>query len=387
MSTNITARLQSKMDERRNIESIYNSTLTQLGAKFKEIKSIYENVSELYHALIVNSQLANTEEAFESFGLQIHELNEKIKDLESKWPTACPAEYTSVDTIKAQSKLTEESLEEVSVQLGSINESLLHRITEFQEREQIKQSKLEMTEREESIKAQEERQAFLDKEAKKLQNYKLSIESRRKDKELLQKNSLFATTKPKEEEQTLVEYKNTKMDDLLNKLSPQQLDFILSIINLEKTGITFDQVSNFIVNHLDGKVLEIGNGSSHKRIVLEKYIIKVPVHANTEVQASTTADSKKKQKHKTKNRSKPTKSVPSMPEDHSALEQHMLATGGFHKAHGKAHQPGTLSKFTLGLVNQAFDAAGITKDVIEKLIAKKNQDKENAAASNRMSME
>ena len=62
----------------------------------------------------------------------------------------------------------------------------------------------------------------------------------------------------------------SKASIIFDSLGEKSKNLIRRIVFQEK-GVKFEEVKNLIVNKLEGEVLEIGNGSSHKRIVLENF--------------------------------------------------------------------------------------------------------------------
>ena len=122
--------------------------------------------------------------------------------------------------------------------------------------------------------------------------------------------------------------------DSIEHLSSSYINLIKGIFCKEK-GIFYSQVFCLITNQLQGKILEHGNGSSHKTIVLRNF--------STEF----LTDQK-------------------LPE---------TIKSGACKPHGKRHQSGELCGFNLELIQDALMKAGITPEVIEALENKKLNNK------------
>lgn len=114
--------------------------------------------------------------------------------------------------------------------------------------------------------------------------------------------------------------------DSIEYLSSNYINLMKGIFCKEK-GIFYTQVLCLITNQLHGKILEHGNGSSHKTILLRNF----------------TTEFLTDQK---------------FPE--------MIKSGAC-KPHGKGHQSGELCGFNLELVQEALMKAGITPEVIEAL--------------------
>lgn len=119
----------------------------------------------------------------------------------------------------------------------------------------------------------------------------------------------------------------------LKHLSMHYIQLMKSIYCDEK-GIFYHQVYYLITNQLHGQIVEHGNGSSHKTIILNNF----STCLITSSQLPTTIKS------------------------------------GVYKPHGKAHESGELCGFNLELIQEALTKARITPEVIDLLEQMKLQE-------------
>lgn len=126
----------------------------------------------------------------------------------------------------------------------------------------------------------------------------------------------------------------------ISQLNHTKLELLNKIVNIE-FGVCFEEVKN-LVTTLDGKISNIGNGSSHYKISLCQYskmIIKNEEDKSVGYQGSKRS------------------------------EKSSIAKGSIVKPHGKSHSSGKLSNFNLGCVADVFYRAGITKEVVAKAMS------------------
>lgn len=182
-----------------------------------------------------------------------------------------------------------------------------------------------------------ERAAFLREREKIIQEYKSIVQQQRQQKEELKlKNQV---KKPDVLERKIVVYKDIEVEACLLGLSDQHFELLLDLFNFKK-GIRYSDVCHLIVNQLGGEIEEIGNGSSHKRIRIAKYLIEMTSHeGQAKAQESPSSSS--------------------------------VAVGGFFRPHGGAHQSGVMPRFNMELVVKTFEKAGIRQDVLNQLQEKR----------------
>jgi|GEM_PF-5542927 len=118
---------------------------------------------------------------------------------------------------------------------------------------------------------------------------------------------------------------NEELKEKLRKLHQRDLDLICFIYQKDRS-LKFRKIATLITK-LGGTIAEIGNGTSHKRIYLNKLYS----------------------------------------EFYSHLEEAEGATGGCTKPHGHARNSGPLSFFNIELIRALFSRANITLENIEKI--------------------
>ena len=188
---------------------------------------------------------------------------------------------------------------------------------------------------------------FKSQQAIKLENYKAQVEKKReekeekKKKELVDKSALATLNKENKKE---VSYFNDSMRTCLESLKKHDLDLLERILNLK--SCKYNEVCNLIVDSLKGKVLKIGNGTSHRRILLNKYVITI---STSQEESSDNNQQEKLLKE---------------------VESHSVATDGFFNQHGYSHTEKELCEINIKSVKNILLKAGINLQLIDEL--KKN---------------
>lgn len=126
---------------------------------------------------------------------------------------------------------------------------------------------------------------------------------------------------------------------------PRKASELIEKIFANERGVKYDEVKNLIENRLGGSVLEIGNGSSHKRIILESLYSELYTHMD-----------------KTDN----------LANQNKATSSSSTVTGGMSKPHGGTHNSGILSRFNLKLITSVLKQAGVTPEKIALLQTNKS---------------
>lgn len=177
------------------------------------------------------------------------------------------------------------------------------------------------------------RDALLAAAKRKNQEYRDSIENARKEKEasLLKSKPIAQAVAP-----AVTLFKNVTMEARLCHLNKDGIAVLTALFNFEK-DVHYADVCRVITEQLGGSIKEVGNGSSHKRIILDKYLIELTAHEGFEAE--------------------------------KAVAQHSHATGGFFKQHKGAHHAGVMVRFNMELVVTTLTKAGITLDVLQRLTA------------------
>lgn len=140
--------------------------------------------------------------------------------------------------------------------------------------------------------------------------------------------------------------------DFLSKFSTKVLD-LLGKISSQQYGLKYEEIKNLIVNQLGGKVEEIGNGSSHKRIVLDDISAIMVSHNTGERPIDETSQKQNRQQRRQAQRAAKKQNQPTV-------------KGTMVKSHGKRHNSGILSHFNLKRVAEIFAKAGYTQECIEQ---------------------
>ncbi len=331
---------------KNNVVAVYQKLITladesdrklNLLAHFKVIKPKIEKYSaqctkqkEIWHAYIPNApkledvklkEIAQKVAISEKvLAIYFGELTKAIEvaTAENNMPTA--------EEISQFGVFCEKKLSEIKKIASQYEQYILEHQTHSQ---QLLKDKL----LQEALQEKEKRQHYLDQKQQCTLLWNKKVEEQRQAKKL---NKLSAATvkasielvdqlglqeKQKNEKLALL-----KTVESLKHLSMHYIEFMKSIYCREK-GIFYAQVYYLITNQLGGKILEHGNGSSHKTIVLNNF--------------ST-----------------------------CFISSGQLPTNiksGVYEPHGKSHQSGELCGFNLELVEEALFKAGITPEVIDLL--------------------
>lgn len=178
----------------------------------------------------------------------------------------------------------------------------------------------------EMLQEQKEKQIFAEKKQTQLFLWKAKVEESKKAREESQTKSLNIVVKPIT--QPVCESLDIliKKVDTLKHLSSRKIDLLKSIFCGDK-GITYHEVYYLLTNKLGAKIVEQGNGSSHKTIIINNFSTCLMTNSQ-------------------------------LPE---------VTKSGMLKPHTGAHQSGELSGFNLELIQIALEKSGITLEVIEAL--------------------
>lgn len=172
-----------------------------------------------------------------------------------------------------------------------------------------------------------------DKFAEKTLLWKLKVEEKRKEKKFkISQSASSSSSSSSSSSVAMIESEDFSelAFERISLLNHRQLELLEKIVNIE-FGVRFDEVKHLIIA-LDGKISNIGNGSSHYKISLCKY---------------------SKMIIKNEERSK-------------KPEKSSFSKGQMAKSHGKSHSSGELSYLSLGCVADVFCRAGITQEVVAK---------------------
>lgn len=331
----------TKVEEAKNFEKAYRK---KRNVAFTEIKSI-ENQLLIFN--ITTKKLENLwpEDArLIDIKKSTDLISKKIIELRTLWPEKPDEKLTLTDLADKESGFHEaylqllKDVDPLSQIIFSANKDIKDDQLRVKNEQQQKLRKEELKQQEELMNTAKERENFKLAKQKQLEDFKAEVirRSAEKAKQQQDQSSNIIASSPQ-----ITVYKNVAFSELVDQLKPKHLALIKLILQ-QNSGVTFHKVKNLIVKHLKGRVDEIGNGSSHKRIELNKYYIEIVTHSNKTAQPT---------------------------ED--KIEQSSKAVGGFFKPHGEAHNSEKLCNFNLELVAKTFERAGFSLKLIEEIENKK----------------
>lgn len=302
--------------------------LNQWEKKFKENQTLFAQVKTQLN----NKELEMEVEKAEQI---LGEINQAILSLFEDWPQKLPEEVKTNEDVDQFFEGIQKSYQDYLHKMGDLKSQILDVRTKQQE---IIKSNIAQTEeaRKSQLKKVQERRATLSQNLQLFRDKKSHEREERLIRQKEARKSLIEKNTPKEE--PLQKYQNTEMHQLLMNLKEDKIQLIKDILDPEsKREIFYDDVENLFLNHLNGKLVEIGNGSSHKRLLMDKYIIEVRASASQ-----------------------------------AEIENHSKSTGGFFKPHQKGHNDQKLSPCNIILVRKTFEKAGLTLEKIKEIeIAKR----------------
>lgn len=273
--------------------------------------------------------------------LELNELETNIKSLKNKWPKERQTDLI-LDQIASKLADSISELNKLSTVFTEIEDRFFTLQEVYEQQKADSQAREEQKQIELAAKQAAELQAFKASKATALQEYKEKVQKARAAKLGGRKQEPRVT-----EEIEYITYKNCDVETRLKQLNTSQLLLLQQIHNLER-GCTYAAIFNLIENHLGGRVLSVGNGSSHRRIILDKYLIDIISKESGE----------------------------------PAFLAHTKATGGMFDPHGKPHNPGLVIGFNLRLVRSVFLKAGITLSVVQSLLATREDNVNEKNATN-----
>lgn len=259
---------------------------------------------------------------------QLDEIKKHVSEMKANWEDSLPESIDAsinIADIKYCYHLLTEQAKMLEKQLDKIKSELTQLLRDFQAKKSGKDNetvtKLDFVTEDKKAQALATAHYFEEVQAK-TATWKDKVAKMRKLKEeQAAKDKIIPTPI---EEPAAITYIDVSMKELILNLSDKHFARLRAIVH-KIPGIEFKQVVNLIRKHLNGQVEEIGNGSSHKCITLNKLIKEV--HINEE----NTSD----------------------------LVKHSIC-----RSHGKQHTVRKLSPFYLDLLNIVFENAGITKEIL-----------------------
>lgn len=330
-----------KTMETHKTANAYQTVLKKIHDEINRLQKQHKKILKNLQNLLSKHNSTNIDSDLKLAQNGLSDLSKKVDEISAQWPDACPEKINSEIALEKFVFENEEVIDNIADQLEIIQKQLLDYAIKQHEIEKKKTAALEKALQDKLEASQRAAELYISQQNEALLQYKASIAKKRKEREEQRRISAPAQVSTKVEEVHEIAYKNVEMETRLLNLSSGAVTLLESILKHEK-GLTFDQVSNFITTQLDGRVIEIGNGSSHKCIEIDKYILLMSTNE----------------------------------EPNQAIEQNsgsQVATGGFFRphGHGKAHNKGILSRFNLELVTSVFVKAKITLEVLAEIKNKK----------------
>jgi len=320
------------LDNALAFKNRYKDSLNKIVAK----KIFYlENIKLLAKSIdIFSSENTAYQKDFNDLFIRLSKLKSKIGD-DFQFVTSGINYDGSDEIIGKQLSVAEEKYKLIKAELQSINADFLKIAEEI---EGLKNSTQISAPNISANKKITERERFLAEREKINLEYKEKIAAKRTEKKV--QNSIDAVEKAAdrvEAVQSITTYKNLDVEEILLSMSDDYFNLLMDLFEFKK-GVKYSRVCDLITNQFGGSIEEIGNGSSHKRICLDKYLVDI-----ISSQSSTSVSSSSYQ-----------------------------VVGGFYKPHGKAHNSGEMSRFNMELVVNTFIKAGITKELLNQFSDKRN---------------
>lgn len=248
------------------------------------------------------------------------------------------AERLSPEKFEQLFALTNEQLEEIfnrderhyktlKLQINSFKKAISEIISNEQQKKDEEIQKILEANLKLNADIQKKRDEMLLEAKNEIAKYKENIERLRAEKSA--QNAIEEKSVVPQEINDTSKQINPKIESYLEKLREEDLFLIQDIYNL-KRGLKYHDITNLIVNQLGGEVVEIGNGSSHKRIYLNNLYSEIYTHAGDESEGKSAKES--------------------------------VATGGMFKPHGKSHNSNELSFYNIKLIRETLVRASITPE-------------------------
>jgi len=328
----VMVKIDKMLDNALAFKNRYKDSLNKIVAK----KIFYlENIKLLAKSIdIFSSENTAYQKDFNDLFIRLSKLKSKIGD-DFQFVTSGINYDGSDEIIGKQLSVAEEKYKLIKAELQSINADFLKIAEEI---EGLKNSTQISAPNISANKKITERERFLAEREKINLEYKEKIAAKRTEKKV--QNSIDAVEKAAdrvEAVQSITTYKNLDVEEILLSMSDDYFNLLMDLFEFKK-GVKYSRVCDLITNQFGGSIEEIGNGSSHKRICLDKYLVDI-----ISSQSSTSVSSSSYQ-----------------------------VVGGFYKPHGKAHNSGEMSRFNMELVVNTFIKAGITKELLNQFSDKRN---------------
>lgn len=203
--------------------------------------------------------------------------------------------------------------------------------------------------------------AWQAEEKRKLAEYRREVEKTRQEKAV--KAVVHVEPVAEVVEEPVREVTVQFSEKLLNMSNDNFL--LLQDLFVGKGVVRYTDVFNLIVQGLGGEVNEVGNGSSHKSIRVDKFYANIK-YSEEEAEPEPKVE---KKKAKGKKKGKPDSKKSNAKEEKPAVEEASVAKGGMFKPHGKSK--GMMGPFNMGLVVDTLVKAGITQALLDEFEEKR----------------
>lgn len=312
------------------LEKDYHNKKTTLGTELDLLLDRYKSFIDRFQKISLSEQNILNPDTLMLIKTSLGSVLNKIVELRKQWPKTLPEYYIRKEEVNAAYTKSSAEIELVKEQLCRINEQFLTQLALIKVAQERAKAAEEQKQQLVALEALKEKAKFIADQTAACQRYKQEVQADREAKAAARFTPKTIPIVP-----IVTTYKNVDMEAKLLTLSEKQLLHILSILK-EEPGTYYQEVYNIIESHLGGKLLNIGNGSSHRRIILNKYSVDIS-------------------------------HIPGKPEP--ALPKNPVATGGMFKPKGR----GEIINFNMILLNRVFEKAGITEKVIQKILDQKRE--------------
>lgn len=308
----------------------YNNTATQIKSSIVDLLEKLSSVANRIHALVVDEQYQQTVSSIQE---NLSAMKENLEEVYSLWSKECPEEIKNNKEVEELENEFNKNCKKIEVKLKKFS-SFCNQIGKVPSLSTTnKTDEIIRLNYEENKRQREQRVHYLNQRAEENKAYKDNVNRKREEKSQLARYSAIL---PRKEIQFSTIHKNENMEKLLDQLSDYHINLIKSILRHEK-NIKSSEVYTLITNHLGGTISEIGNGSSHKRIQLQKAYVEIITY--TDGSRDNVTDK---------------------------------AVGGFFRQHSKGHNSQELCKFNLKLIADVFAKANLSLDAMDELVKRRS---------------
>ncbi len=275
--------------------------------------------------------------------LEFTQLESTISEFMQDWPGKCPIEEMNNQRIDAKSRDTSQFAKLLMQRLEKVDTQIAELISIKEAEKLAKAEVLRLKHEKEAQQQQEEVSQFLQRRALATAEYFQSVAEKRQAQPASISNAEVQTTQAP----AVIVQPSREMRTLIADLSNAHFTTLEKLMNVER-DITFLDIKH-LVTQLEGVVEEIGNGSSHKRIILKSTFYS-ELHTHAVLNKERVAKEKK-------------------------------LKGTLVKPHGAGHNNGTLSRFNIVCLQKLFVGAGIDKTLLNELANERQQSEATSSTS------